>query len=114
MQGEPLNAYNLSFTAGNTSSKHWNNYTVTYWSPAYSGLAQSQPAPKEHVPMKGNGKEYLVFKRGASLPSHVADTEAEAVELASELAEAEGVACFVFKAVKKVKPSKRDVTVSDA
>lgn len=65
------------------------------------------------IDMKGNGKEFLVFAKGATAPVKACETEAEALEEASALADKNDETYFIYKAVKRVSPVRTDLEVTD-
>lgn len=77
------------------------------------GLQQGMFNPPKEIDMKGNGKEFLVFAKGGTAPVKACESEAEALEEASALADKNDETYFIYKAIKRVSPVRTDLEVTD-
>lgn len=77
------------------------------------GLQQGMFNPPKEIDMKGNGKEFLVFAKGGTAPVKACESEAEALEEASALADKNDETYFIYKAIKRVSPVRTDLEVTE-
>lgn len=101
-------------TGTHTHNGYYHQYTPLMPQITPYQFVTSITIPREsEVPMKGNGKEFVLFKKGSSIPVRVVESEQEALDEAKELADNDGETVLIYQAVKKVKPVRRDVEVEN-